>query len=452
LSSPPESGRDRFEWNARASQPRVVMSEPGRILESVRDIRSHLRFGADCLRRLPSVWGHYRRLKDDLFATQSSPGLIDSLGMGLSAEPGGEERVVEAFLEAGLRRALVRMPYRGGGDAPWPERERRAQHRLIELLLARECDVTVAVPQDRQAVTSPEIWATALTEILERYRGRCSHFQIGQAINRRKWGLWTVEEYLALLEPAFEMRDQYPEIRLVGPPVLDFEFHYQLAVLGALSRSGQRRLDRFCSQLYVDRQGAPESARRGWNLVDKCTALAAVGGTAGYRPDGIWITEVNWPLCDQEEFAPARGHVEVDETRYADYMVRYMLLALASGMVDRVYWWQLVSRGYGLIDDREDAFRRRPAFLALQNLVEQLRGARFVDRLPHTSAVVLRFLDSQACEVLVAWALPAAKLEPVSLDLDRVAERAVGRDGQTVGSNVRTLELGPSPTYLRLLA
>ena len=44
-------------------------------------------------------------------------------------------------------------------------------------------------------------------------------------------------------------------------------------------------------------------------------------------------------------------------------MIRYLLIALCSGMVERVYWRRLVARGFGLIDDVEPGtWRPRPAF------------------------------------------------------------------------------------------
>ena len=62
-------------------------------------------------------------------------------------------------------------------------------------------------------------------------------------------------------------------------------------------------------------------------------------------------------------------------------MARYLLLALAAGHVQRVYWWRLAARGFGLIDDTDPAaWRPRPAFFALQELLRQLAGAAFTEK------------------------------------------------------------------------
>jgi hypothetical protein len=77
------------------------------------------------------------------------------------------------------------------------------------------------------------------------------------------------------------------------------------------------------------------------------------------------VTEVNWPLREGPH-SPAGRDVAVDEQTAADYAVRYCLPLLASGFVERVYWWQMVARGYGLVVPEDGGLRRRPAFHALR--------------------------------------------------------------------------------------
>jgi hypothetical protein len=69
----------------------------------------------------------------------------------------------------------------------------------------------------------------------------------------------------------------------------------------------------------------------------------------------------------------------VSEFDYACYLVRYLLLCLCSGFVERVYWWRLVAHGYGLVDDRGGPLRKRPAYGACGVLCRVLQGASFVE-------------------------------------------------------------------------
>ena len=109
------------------------------------------------------------------------------------------------------------------------------------------------------------------------------------------------------------------------------------------------RFDAVSALLYVDRRGAPENAQAGFDTVDKVVLLKAIAETAKNAAGRVWITEVNWPLWEGPH-SPAGKSVSVDEESQADYLVRYYLLALGTGLVERVFWWQLVARGYGLID------------------------------------------------------------------------------------------------------
>ena len=74
------------------------------------------------------------------------------------------------------------------------------------------------------------------------------------------------------------------------------------------------------------------------------------------------------------------GKPMVSEEAQADYLVRYYVLGLASGLVDRIYWWQMAAPGYGLVDTREAPARKRPSFRAFRTMTGMLAGAEFVRR------------------------------------------------------------------------
>ena len=201
------------------------------------------------------------------------------------------------------------------------------------------------------------------------------HFQIGQAINRSKWGIWSHSEYHDLYLAAAEILRKYEGVELMGPAVIDFEFQALLAIVNG----GKKDLhfDVVSSLLYVDRRGAPENQQMGLDTVDKVTLLRAIAEVGRRSNDRCWITEVNWPLWEGPH-SPAGKTVSVSEEEQANYLVRYYLLTLGTGCVERVYWWRLIARGYGLIAPASDgSLRRRPAWHALQNMNAQLDGALF---------------------------------------------------------------------------
>ena len=192
-------------------------------------------------------------------------------------------------------------------------------------------------------------------------------------------------------------RSGVPDVLLLGGSVIDFEPHATATLLN-LDRA-DFQFDALASLLYVDRRGAPESRQLGLDAIGKAALLKALADTSRNCPSGRqWITEVNWPLREGPH-SPAGRDVAVDEDLHADYLLRYLVPMLASGLAERVFWWQLLAKGYGLIDptsaapdettpdttpaecgprlDDGTGWRRRPAWFALRRLMVEIpRGAR----------------------------------------------------------------------------
>ena len=82
--------------------------------------------------------------------------------------------------------------------------------------------------------------------------------------------------------------------------------------------------------------------------------------------------------------------------------MRYYTLLCATGWVERIYWWQLVAPGYGLIDSRSPSWRKRPSFFAFQTMAKHLRDCRFLRRIPHSQAEVFLFGREEE-RILVVW-------------------------------------------------
>lgn len=85
----------------------------------------------------------------------------------------------------------------------------------------------------------------------------------------------------------------------------------------------------------------------------------------------FWITEVNWPLENKGPYSPTGEEDCVSEEAAAKYLTQYYQIALETGLVERIYWWQLVSKGFGLIDVDDDGnLRRRPAYHAFKAILD----------------------------------------------------------------------------------
>jgi len=319
------------------------------------------------------------------------------------------------------------------------------EERLAEALAGVGCELAFAIPQNRDLVRDRARWRAAIEELAERFTPFGRQFQIGQAINRSKWGIWTRAEYAEIYLEAAEILRRQPGVEVMGPAVIDFEFLALMALVDG--KIPGLRFDIVSSLLYVDRRGAPENRQMGFDTTDKVTLLRAIAETGRNSSERCWITEVNWPLWEGPH-SPAGKTVSVGEEEQADFLVRYYLLTLGTGLVERVYWWRLIARGYGLVAPAsDDSLRRRPSWYAMRTMIERLDGAAFHGPLPTPTGAYLYRFTRDGDETIVGWSLSPG----VRAVLPRPTVEAVSRDGNMLPPlDGCGIELGPSPVYYQL--
>jgi hypothetical protein len=205
------------------------------------------------------------------------------------------------------------------------------------------------------------------------------------------------------------------------------------------------------SLLYVDRRGQPENEQVGFDSPSKAALLRAIAEASKLSGDRCWVTEVNWPLWEGPH-SPAGRTVSVDEETQANYLSRYYLLMLASGMIERVYWWRLIARGYGLVEPNPNGeLRRRASHRALKALERQLGGGTFTRLLlAGEEARLMLFEASGGHEIAVGWSLG----EPTAVEIPRPVARAYNRDGDEISLDKgrEKVEVTASPTFFHLKA
>jgi len=285
------------------------------------------------------------------------------IGINMDKEPGHTLSLIQ---ELGVKKLLIRIPL-------W-EIEKLDQY--IEFIQRfHEYHITVALLQDREHILSLSLTREHFIKIFDALNGICDTYLVGSTINRAKWGFFSVNEYLNFYSVAYRLKqDKYPHLHLIGSQVIDFEYHYSAHTLFNFKNI---RYDAVGSLLYVDRRGAPENTQMGFNLIEKIRLLAALAQLSPKSNGELIITETNWPLSGTAPYAPTSETECIDEESYADFMVRYHLLAFASQQVKTVYWHQLIAPGYGLIDNR-NGLRKRTAFYAYQTLLSQMDRASFI--------------------------------------------------------------------------
>ncbi|HEY0783384.1 MAG TPA: hypothetical protein VGE98_13075, partial [Thermoanaerobaculia bacterium] len=431
------SARDRVVWDRLSDQPHQHAGRFDKLRVRLADGAVHASSLLTVAAAVPRIWARYRKLQRQ---PSAKPIVMDGLGVGVRPWPEAPDALLALLDELGARHVLLRLH-------PW-EDDHDAEAALARALHGRGCDLTFALPQNRELVRDPERWRRAIEALGERFVPYGRRFQIGQAINRSKWGVWNAREYAALARTAETALRRHGDVELLGPSVIDFEYHVTAAVLNLPSAGFH--LDAVSALLYVDRRGAPEGKQAGLDTVGKVRLLQAIAETARNAGGRCYVTEVNWPLREGPH-SPAGRAVSVSEEEQADYLVRYYLLAMGTGALEAVYWWQLVARGYGLVDPAGPApsdLRRRPSFHALKTLIAELQGATLAAVLPvQAPGSLYLFRRSDGAEVAVGWSAGAE----IQGRLPRPAISVRTRDGATSnGPAGLEVTLTASPRYFRL--
>ena len=405
-------GKELWIWDERSVQ--AIPAYMSRDRRKFRSVGNVFRIAREVLARGLALRRNFAEA--DALSFRAPAAFAGTFGMTLEATFEQDWATQMRFLGELEEAARERLPvllrvYRHKGRAQWDFAAEKARE-----LHARGNGVALALVQDRAAVRDPESWREMVLSTVEKTRAFADFYEVGHATNRGKWGVWDFRDYARLLSPALEAKRKYPELRLTGPACIDFDLH---SLPGLLSVVPAGTFHALSQHLYVDRRGAPENFQGKFDLARKCAIHRAFAKTYGFSEEKIIVSEVNWPLlgagthspcsafyCGRGDADGARSAPHVSEEEYAKFLCRYVLLAVASGHVSRVYWWRLVHRGFGLVDDADaENPRARPAFSALKTLLAQLAGARFERRLDDVPAgtFALELSRPDASRFRVSW-------------------------------------------------
>jgi tRNA A-37 threonylcarbamoyl transferase component Bud32 len=428
------SARDRAVWDHLSDQPHQHATRGEKLAIRLADSPAHLRELAVVAASAPRVRKRFRELKNELY---SAPISFTGIGLAVRPWPADPDAHLRGIEDLGVGRVLLRLH-------PW-DVDHDEEERLAEALVGSGHELAFAIPQNRDLVRDRARWRAAVEELAERFTPFGRQFQVGQAINRSKWGVWTRAEYAEIYLEAAEILRHHRGVEVMGPAVIDFEFQGLLAL--ANGKIPGLHFDIVSSLLYVDRRGAPENRQIGLDTTDKVTLLRAIAEIGRNSSERCWITEVNWPLWEGPH-SPAGKTVSVGEEEQADYLVRYYLLTLGTGLVERVYWWRLIARGYGLIAPASDgSVRRRPSWHAMRTMIGRLDGATFHGPLPAPAGTYLYRFTRDGDETIVGWSVSPG----VRATLPQPPVAVISRDGGTLPvPDGAAVNLGPSPTYFQL--
>lgn len=403
------SGKDLWIWDARSGQAQTTLRSKDR--SRYYPLERHWETFYASLKALLPIWRAYRKC---LGTAYRKPVEMRNR-LGISIEVGADRfKRQQALLSAlGTVPVMVRFYHHKSHT------HCKATVDVVQRLHAAGHPVSIALVQDRMAVREPDAWQTFADDVLGQVGALVDYVEVGHAINRVKWGIWDYAEYQALVAGVTVLRARYPELTLIGPAVIDFEYPYVLAALDALPPGAS--FGALSHHLYMDRRGAPENFQGRFSALEKFALGKAIAWWSSRCRDRFIVSEVNWPLAGTGVYSPVGSPYvspgpryndpSVSEDDYADYMIRYLLIALCSGFVERVYWWRLVAYGYGLVDDSDpEQWRERPAFGMLKTLLRWVGEAMFEKRiaLNTAGAVAFAFRRSDESQFWIAYTAGAA--------------------------------------------
>ena len=306
-------------------------------------------------------------------------------------------------------------------------------------------NLLINILQDRRHIEDCSLLKQSLETVFTEFSPLANRFQLGNAINRKKWAIFSMDEFLRFYKVGFDLRNEkFPNIKLLGSSVIDFEYYFSIRTLFNLYKV---RFDQFSSLLYVDRRGAPENTQMGLDLTKKLHLMQAMLKLSPKSSNEIVITETNWPITNTAPYAPTSEEDCVDLEAQADFLVRYYLLALASRVVKNVYWHQLIAPGYGLIDNRDDELIKYPAYTAFKTLLSQLNESQFISKTDRNGVYCLTFSKNTNSKDLykieVFW---SAANNHQTINIDSNTQKLITRNG--IEKKLTSFKVSQSPVYL----
>jgi len=259
-------------------------------------------------------------------------------------------------------------------------------------------NITLNILQDRQNIEDTALLEKNIRLIFSTFKGICTQYQIGNAINQNKWGFFSVKEYLKFYTTVQSVRnDKFPNYTLIGPSVNGFEFQYTVR---ALFNYFKIKFDKVSALLYVDKQGHPENPQFiTFDINKQINTLYGLSTLAIKSNNDIIISEVNWHIKDQKN----ANEYAVSEDEQAMYLVRYYLLAMGSKKIQTVFWFQLISSTFGLTYFKKGKLERRKAFYALKTMINFLTNCT-VEKYSNAERLhVLTCTDTKKKKIDIIW-------------------------------------------------
>ena len=269
--------------------------------------------------------------------------------------------------------------------------------------------------------------------VVNRYKDRIHYWEIW---NEPNIGFWTgtVEQYAELMKAAYDsIKEADPNAKVIGccTAGTDLGFIERVFQLG-----GFDEMDILSIHPYRY-PPTPEETDLMAEL-QKADALIRKYG----KPKEIWMTEIGWPTNV--------GGNGSSEAKQAAMIVRTYVLGIASGVVQKTFWYNFRNDGldanynehnFGII--RRD-HSPKPACIAFRTMTQALEGKKLIRPLAEGKDVYAYLFEGKSGRTIVAWcASGTAKLSLSNAGGSTVTNLIGGK--VAIGSGIR---LSQNPIFI----
>lgn len=429
-------------WDEKSAQAMVILNRKNKA--KYRSFYQYISSAFRILTSLPRVFIYYYHYKKSAYKTKISlQGRVC-----IAIHPPYQANELPLLKELSIDSVLVRF-YAHEKESDWCY-----SVDYVKRLYEQGFNVAIALVQDRQSVIQIKKWEHLLEIVIPPLHDKIMWVEVGHAVNRVKWGIWTTKEYHNLFKSIQQYQQQYPSLKLIAPAVIDFEWPRLIDFMKGIKRSSVYALSQ---HLYVDRRGAPENYQGKFSTLEKTIMAKAIARTLLQKTSNVIISEVNWPIKHAGIWSPIGSPYTapewfleqpgVTEDDYANYLIRYLTITLCSGFIEQVVWWRLSAKGYGLVDD-QDGFRKRPAYFALKQFMQWLGNAEFVRYRQTNQAQYIFEFKNKHNRIILAWQKKGFSDYPI---VDKI-ESIMDRDGNVFEENKQIVTVSERPLYILLSA
>ena len=347
-----------FVWDLYSDQPHVIKDRAYKKQMRKKHLIDYIKLFFTALFILPIAI-----LFMKLFKGKQEISNEDFYGIGVNLDKGPIQKELVEELE--VKNLLIRMPL---NDIKNIDSYLEFANSFNE---TSKKNIFINIIQDRNNIENEDLFRNNLELIFTKFKDICFEYQIGTTINRMKWEFFSINEYMDFYMLAQNLRDEkFPNIKLMGPSVIDFEYYYNARAMFNLKKI---KYDIVSALLYVDRRGAPQNSQYGiFDTKNKIDLLYSLVKLSPKCANDIYITEVNWPISNTAPYAPTSEKECVSCEEYTKYMLDYHKIAKDSKKIKKVFWHQLIAPGYGLVDNRDGKIVKYPQFYSFKEMIKNV--------------------------------------------------------------------------------